>query len=137
MEVKSPDKEGWQRVVAAGIILGKVRKSGGRWQFSLAGSPTVVLEASRRRNALEVMARSGLPKKDMGRPVSNKYKVSKKQWAKWSRAGQRIFNAVYERMKDQRHIIAPDLIPLPKTQWQVIRWNAAFLAACDATKLRL
>jgi hypothetical protein len=60
----------------------------------------------------------------MAKNVGN---VPKKQWRKWTQAQQATFNRVRMVMRDQS-VIAPEA-KIPRETWDVIRWNAAFMAA--------
>lgn len=68
---------------------------------------------------------------NMGRPVANKFKVPKKQWAKWSNQARSTFNKMYDAMRPNMQWVFshPDMLPLPKEHWGTLRWNAAWEAA--------
>lgn len=74
---------------------------------------------------------------NMGRPVSNKHKVPKKMWNKWSNHAKRVFNTVMENMRPslQWQFLHPKTTPVPKEQWNTTRWNAACAAAFAADGL--
>lgn len=74
---------------------------------------------------------------NMGRPVGNRHKVPKKQWAKWTNLGKKVFNEVYENMRDQGLYSHTDAVLVPKAHWNVTRYNAAFVAACAASRTPL
>lgn len=59
--------------------------------------------------------------------IKNKYKVSKKQWNKWSEEGRKLFNDIY---KFQKGVILPNgFKKLNNEEWKTVCWNFAFLAA--------
>ena len=68
--------------------------------------------------------------------IRNRYRVPKKQWAKWSRQARFVFNEFYRRMDSQEVLAGPQTFRDIPTIWRVIRWNAAWLAADLATKSR-
>lgn len=72
----------------------------------------------------------------VGRPVSNKHKVPKRAWDKWTRDAQKLFNSVYESLRPSMQAVMhhPDASPLPMKHWQVLRWNVAWTAAAELTK---
>lgn len=72
--------------------------------------------------------------KSLGRPVGNKYKVPARQWKKWSRLAQKVFNNVFESMRPsmQHAFHHPEAQLLPSKHWSTVRWNAAWIAACAA-----
>lgn len=61
--------------------------------------------------------------------AANKYRVPKKQWAKWSVAAKRVYNEVYECLRDQRVIAHPATPHIKRQEWRTIQFNAAWLAA--------
>jgi hypothetical protein len=67
--------------------------------------------------------------------ASNCYHVQKRQWNKWTAAQRAVFNRVYAAMR-MRDIVLPLQPPvIPAGAWNTVRWNAAFLAACEAYDL--
>ena len=61
----------------------------------------------------------------------NHYKVSTKQWKKWSALAKRTFNGVMSSVIHQKlYNSAPDAPILSKRHWEVLKWNMAFEAAC-------
>ena len=68
---------------------------------------------------------------NVGRPVANKNKVPKKQWDKWSRQAQKVFNLVYRSMRpSNQHVYHhPEAPMLAARHWQTVRWNASWIAA--------
>lgn len=70
--------------------------------------------------------------RNMGRPVSNKYKVQVRQWRKWSNHAKGVFNAVYHSMRNQDLFLHPKAAPMKAAHWSTTRWNAAWQAACAA-----
>lgn len=70
----------------------------------------------------------------MGRPVTNKHKVPKKQWDRWSNTARRTFNVLYASMRPNKQwaFMHPKAPLLSKAHWHVLRWNAAWEAAAAA-----
>lgn len=54
--------------------------------------------------------------------------INKDLWRDWSDSGRALFKSVYADMADQKWIRDTDNL-LPRSAWEVIRHNAAFLAA--------
>ncbi len=71
---------------------------------------------------------------NLGRPVKNKHKVPVRQWRKWSRLAQRVFNDMYYSMRPSMQFAFhhPQAKLLPAEHWKTVRWNAAWNAACAA-----
>lgn len=69
--------------------------------------------------------------KQVGRPVTNKHKVPRKMWVRWSRLAQKVFNQVYHEMRPRRQwvFLHPQAKPTSAALWQTTRWNAACTAA--------
>jgi hypothetical protein len=68
--------------------------------------------------------------------ASNRYQVSKRQWTKWSGEAQIVFNETYSALRHQDvHNASPATKRLPKVAWDCIRWNAAFIAACEINRI--
>jgi hypothetical protein len=67
----------------------------------------------------------------MGRPVTNKYKVPKRQWEAWSNAARRMFNRMYYTLRPsmQYAFIHLGAAPIPRQHWETTRWNVAWEAA--------
>lgn len=64
--------------------------------------------------------------------MRNRYKVSKRQWARWGSNARNVFNTTYGTMqRSQALFTAPATATLPRVQWKTIAWNAAFIAACS------
>lgn len=61
--------------------------------------------------------------------ASNRFKVPKKQWRKWTAEAQELFNEIHTHMRDQRIYKHPDAPVLSTTHWYTTRWNAAWMAA--------
>lgn len=61
--------------------------------------------------------------------MRNKFKVNKQQWRKWTPVSQTVFNELYKQMRDN-----PKLFQNAGNDWNVISWNAAFIAASEATE---
>ncbi|NJN35832.1 MAG: hypothetical protein HC794_00775 [Nitrospiraceae bacterium] len=72
---------------------------------------------------------------NMGRPVVNRHKVPKRAWNRWTNAGKKTFNGVYDAMrpKMQFAFTHPEQYPIPRSHWETIRWNAAWQAAHSAS----
>lgn len=68
---------------------------------------------------------------NMGRPVTNKYRVPKKQWDSWSNEAKRVFNTMYYNLRPsmQFAFIHPNWIACRKEYWETTRWNVAWEAA--------
>jgi len=76
----------------------------------------------------------------------NRYNVPARQWSKWGLRARRVFLDLYAGMADMKIILPPGRsvpkqeteipVSIPPSAWDVIRWNAAFLAACAAEKAR-
>ena len=76
----------------------------------------------------------------------NRYKVPARQWSKWGLRARRVFLSLYVEMADPEIILPPGRsvpkqeteipVSIPPSAWDVLRWNAAFLAACAAEKAR-
>lgn len=67
--------------------------------------------------------------------ASNVNHVPKKQWNKWT-AGQRaIFNRVFSAIRYKDVVCPLEAASIKAGAWKVIRWNVAFLAACEAYDL--
>lgn len=66
-----------------------------------------------------------------GRPVSNKHKVPKRKWNKWSRAARKTFNDMMYSMrpKMQWAYLHPAAKLMTREHWQTTRWNASWIAA--------
>lgn len=63
----------------------------------------------------------------------NKYRVAKRQWAKWNKAARFVFNEVYGVMCGSQLLFKhPDAAEEIPEQWKTTCWNAAWIAA-DAT----
>lgn len=66
--------------------------------------------------------------------TTNKYKVPKRQWRKWSHQARKVFNELYRELLQSWEIIYPkDLHSVHRNARRVACWNAAWLAA-DACK---
>lgn len=74
-----------------------------------------------------------------GRPVANKHKVPLKQWRRWSRQAQKIFNSMYHSMRPRMQFVYmhPSAKALPREHWETIRWNTAWMAADAADEVTL
>ena len=66
--------------------------------------------------------------------MTNRYKVQKKQWTKWSVYARAIFNSSYKFFLSNQDLMRhPEAPRLPAKLWKTIAWNAAWIAAasCD------
>lgn len=74
---------------------------------------------------------------NMGQPVKNKHKVPKKVWNNWTNLGRRVFNDMMYELRPSMALTVshPDAPPMPKAHWEVLRHNAAWLAA-DTLRVR-
>lgn len=70
-------------------------------------------------------------RKNRGRPVANPHKVPKRQWRKWSRDAQKLFNMMMRSMRPsmQWAFLHPTAKLMTREQWATTRWNAAWCAA--------
>jgi len=60
----------------------------------------------------------------------NLYRVSKKQWQKWTAQARHVFNAVYAFMLDNPQIVGfPEKPMISPRQRKIIAWNSAWIAA--------
>lgn len=61
--------------------------------------------------------------------TSNRYKVAKRVWSKWSKIKRHVFNDVYSSMVGcQRNYLHPSAESVPKKHWETTAWNAAWIA---------
>ena len=70
--------------------------------------------------------------------AKNSFKVQPRQWSRWSRAQQALFNRVQLRMRgDGPDLLLPEdqLRVIPHKTWDTLRWNLAFLVAGDCDDL--
>jgi hypothetical protein len=64
------------------------------------------------------------------RDEPNRHQVPVRHWRRWSPGGHRMFNALYESMRDNPHLFRPPSSPvIPSDDWHVTAWNAAWMAA--------
>jgi hypothetical protein len=62
--------------------------------------------------------------------MTNKYKVQKKKWRRWSEQAKGVFNSVYSAMiTGQQYMTHPKTARVPRWQWRTTAWNAAWIAA--------
>mgnify|MGYP006914173374 FL=1 len=63
--------------------------------------------------------------------ISNKYKVPKRQWRKWSRVQRLIFNETYgyASRSQQAFNAHPETSKLRRRPWKTVCWNIAWVAA--------
>ena len=66
------------------------------------------------------------------REPANKYKVQKKIWSKWSPEAKKLFNELYSAGR-QEVFAAGMKYPIVEKNWDVIRWNFAWMAASMAS----
>jgi hypothetical protein len=71
---------------------------------------------------------------NLGKPVSNKHKVPKHHWAKWSNHARRVFNRMMHSLRPsmQFAFLHPDATAASRAHWATTRWNAAWMAASAA-----
>lgn len=67
--------------------------------------------------------------------MKNKFKVQERVWRKWTPEAQKLFNELYSSMKDQSIYVSPKMAMW--VDWDVTRWNAAWMAASIASGLTL
>jgi len=74
-----------------------------------------------------------------GRPVANKNAVPKKQWNRWSRQAQKVFNSLYHSMRPRMQYVYthPAAKAMLRDHWETIRWNAAWMAADAVDEITL
>ena len=61
---------------------------------------------------------------------TNKNKVPKNQWSKWSKTARVVFNRVYEFCYNNPKLMHHPDICVPKPRyWKTTAWNAAWIAA--------
>lgn len=69
--------------------------------------------------------------------ATNKHKVPKRQWYKWSDQAQAVFNDVFDTMRRNKELfLHPSLQGIglfSREQWKTTCWNAAWIAA-DAVR---
>lgn len=64
--------------------------------------------------------------------VKNKFKVPKKQWAKWNIKARALFNTLYYAMVNNAYLFQHnDAELVSKKHWNVTAWNAAWTAASE------
>jgi hypothetical protein len=62
--------------------------------------------------------------------MENLYRVSKKQWKKWSPLARAVFNDVYSLMYDNPTLFKhPKDVEVKHLYWKTTAWNAAWIAA--------
>ena len=61
--------------------------------------------------------------------ITNRYKVPKKVWVKWTADAQRLFNRLYGSLGDQGLYSHPRATRQASEHWATTRWNAAWMAA--------
>lgn len=59
----------------------------------------------------------------------NRHRVPTKAWKNWSGSARRVFNIVFEIMRDQEIFLHPKATPSRREHWKTTRWNAAWIAA--------
>lgn len=66
--------------------------------------------------------------------ASNRYRVPKRQWRKWSALARSVFNEVYYIMKNNHSLfLHPKQEQAKKDHWRTTAYNAAWTAA-DAVR---
>lgn len=67
--------------------------------------------------------------------MRNRYKVPKRQWARWTDNARNVFNTLYGVMiADPGNYQHPKATPVPRAHWRTTAWNAAFIAACSVAE---
>ena len=68
--------------------------------------------------------------------MSNRYRVPRKQWKKWSDLARTVFNNLYATLKASQGVLHHPSVTelLSRRQWDVVAWNTAWLAADEAQK---
>lgn len=65
--------------------------------------------------------------------MKNVFKVPKKRWEKWNGLARKVFNEVYDVVKNNAPVLFPPGVNrLPAHLVQVIAWNTAWVAADSA-----
>jgi len=61
---------------------------------------------------------------------SNKNRVPKKQWRRWSEPAQVVFNRTYEfAMRNPELMVHPKALVVRPACWKTTAWNMAWIAA--------
>jgi len=62
--------------------------------------------------------------------TKNEHRVNRKVWNKWTELQRRIFNNVYNALRQQpEEFLHPCMDKIPTAYWKVIAWNVAKLTA--------
>lgn len=62
--------------------------------------------------------------------TENVHGVHKAQWREWGDLGHRVFNQLYESMRESQYAYNhPQQQPIPPEHWNTVCWNAAWQAA--------
>lgn len=67
--------------------------------------------------------------KQMGRPVTNKYKVAPSLWKHWTPAERRMFNRMFHELRPSQQNIFNPGYPLTRANWNALRFEVAMTAA--------
>jgi hypothetical protein len=125
--------------------MGQIKRIKGRYHYEAPSGESGSM--AKRRDAISklsdyairvaVHALTDKPRVTPGRPVANPHGVNKKTWTRWKRGAQRLFNAMMDELHPKMQSITshPNMPLMNKEHWEVLRWNAAFLAASNANKL--
>lgn len=71
-----------------------------------------------------------MPKLKTPLQQTNHHKVGASQWRKWPDIAQRVFNATYEELLANQHLLLhPKADPSRDEYWKTTAWNAAWIAA--------
>lgn len=61
---------------------------------------------------------------------TNRYKVSKRQWSRWSKSARQVFNSLYYQLRIGKSVLTPPSFERIKAgPWSVVAWNVAWIAA--------
>lgn len=69
--------------------------------------------------------------------TTNEWGATKRMWAKWSDQAQHVFNETYHTVLEGPALIRGGGLTEPTSDWDVIAWNAAFIAACAVDGYRI
>jgi len=65
----------------------------------------------------------------------NVHKVHTNKWRRWTPAARCVFNTLYSTMKDNQWVfLHPKQEALTAQKWRTVAWNAAWIAADEASE---
>lgn len=69
--------------------------------------------------------------------TKNAHRVPQRQWRKWGDKAREVFNSLYYTLLHNQSVVThPNQDPLPKSHWNTVAWNSAWLAADAVAKLK-